>query len=175
MLIFNSKDQILHMHNAGVRGMLNYYSFVHNYGKIAGFINHIMKGACACLLAAKFKLKSQRKVYQKFGQDLQGSDKVAFVKVDYKVFVWSFMKNPKDIAQSLYSVSKSIASLNTLAYLACGSTYRVEKHHIRKMADLNPQARFVDKLMAKHKRKQIPLCQSCYMAHHTSRRLLQRN
>lgn len=72
------------MHNAVMRGLLNYYRFVYNYGKIAGLINHIMKGAYARLLAAKFKLKSQRNVYQKFEQDLQGSGKAALIQVGYQ-------------------------------------------------------------------------------------------
>lgn len=65
VLIANTKDQIIHIHNAVIRGILNYYSFVHNYGKLAGLVNNIVKGACATLLAAKFNLGSQREVYKK--------------------------------------------------------------------------------------------------------------
>lgn len=85
VLMANSKDQIIHIHNAVIRGILNYYSFVHNYGKLVGFVNNIVKGACSMLLAAKFNLKSQKAVYSKYGKDLKGNDKIAFIQVEYKV------------------------------------------------------------------------------------------
>jgi Type II intron maturase len=85
VLMFNTKDQIIHIHNSVIRGILNYYSFVHNYGKLVGLINNIIKGSCTMLLAAKFNLKSQSAVYDKYGKNLQGNDKVAFVKVSYKM------------------------------------------------------------------------------------------
>jgi len=85
VLMANSKDQIIHIHNAVIRGILNYYSFVHNYGKLVGLVNNIIKGACSMLLAAKFNLKSQKAVYSKYGKNLKGNDKVAFIQVKYKV------------------------------------------------------------------------------------------
>jgi len=173
VLMANSKDQIIHIHNAVIRGILNYYSFVHNYGKLVGLVNNIIKGACSMLLAAKFNLKSQKAVYSKYGKNLKGNDKVAFIQVKYKVSTWKFNIAPLkgddlDIVKSLYTMSKSIASLENLVCKVCGSDYRVEMHHIRKMADLNPTAKYVDKLMAKAQRKQIPLCRNCHMKHHNS-------
>jgi hypothetical protein len=59
-----------------------------------------------------------------------------------------------------------MATLKDLKCKVCGSDYRVEMHHIKKMADLKPTTRYVDKLMAKAQRKQIPLCRDCHMKHH---------
>lgn len=67
---------------------------------------------------------------------------------------------------ALFSLSKSMATLKDLKCKVCGSDYRVEMHHIKKMADLKPTTRYVDKLMAKAQRKQIPLCRDCHMKHH---------
>jgi hypothetical protein len=39
-------------------------------------------------------------------------------------------------------------------------------HHIRAMKDLKPNKSWVDKLMMKAKRKQIPLCRVCHMKKH---------
>jgi hypothetical protein len=59
--------QIVHQYNAVLRGYLNYYKFVHNYGNLVSLLVHILKGSCAKLLAAKYTLGTQAKVYQKFG------------------------------------------------------------------------------------------------------------
>ena len=167
VLMFNSKDQIIHIHNSVLRGILNYYSFVHNYGKLVGLVNNIIKGSCAMLLAAKFKLKSQSAIYDKYGKDLKGKDNVAFIQVKYKINAWKFnIKDNIDIVSALFSLSKSMATLKDLKCKVCGSDYRVEMHHIKKMADLKPTTRYVDKLMAKAQRKQIPLCRDCHMKHH---------
>jgi hypothetical protein len=44
-----------------------------------------LKSSCAKLLAAKFTLKSQNKVYRKFGKNLKGKDKIEFAPITYKV------------------------------------------------------------------------------------------
>lgn len=55
-----------------MRGYLNYYSFTHNYPKVASSLEFILRTSCAKLLAAKFKLGSVSKVIGKFGMDLKG-------------------------------------------------------------------------------------------------------
>jgi hypothetical protein len=55
----------------------------------------------------------------------------------------------------------------------CGSTARIEMHHIRKLADLNKQGRREKPLwmqiMMARKRKSIPLCHACHDAIHANR------
>jgi hypothetical protein len=63
-----------------LRGYLNYYSFAHNYNHLAASLTHILRSSCLRLLAAKFSLRNARKVIKKYGQDLQGDGKVAFIK-----------------------------------------------------------------------------------------------
>jgi len=58
------------MYNSVGRGYLNYYSFAHNYNGVVNLVQHILKSSCAKLLAAKFNLKTQKKVFEKFGSDL---------------------------------------------------------------------------------------------------------
>lgn len=75
----NSKDQIIALYNSIYRAYINYYSCVHNLGYISSYLHFVLKTSCAKLLAAKFKLKTQSKVYAKYGKDLLGTDKIAFV------------------------------------------------------------------------------------------------
>ena len=65
-------DQIILQYNGLMRGLLNYYSFSHNYGRLASYIEFILKQSCAKLLARKFKLGTMAKTYKKFGPKLTG-------------------------------------------------------------------------------------------------------
>jgi hypothetical protein len=74
-----SKDQIIALYNSFYNAYINFYSCVHNLGYISSYLHFVLKTSCAKLLAAKFKLKTQNKVFAKFGKDLLGTDKIAFV------------------------------------------------------------------------------------------------
>lgn len=164
--LHNNKDEIIILYNAVYRGFINYYRFVSNFGSISAWLHYTLKSSCAKLLAAKFSLGSQRKVFVKFGSNLKGSDKVSFVKAEYKLSTWSFKFKQVDLIQSLYTQSLSAASLYGLACSACGSDYRVEMHHVRILKDLNPKLSKIDQLMVRTRRKQIALCRECHLLHH---------
>jgi hypothetical protein len=77
--LHNDKDTIITLYNAVLRGYLNYYAFVLNRARLARRLHFILKGSCAKLLAAKYSLERQSKVFRKFGKDLKGKDEVAFL------------------------------------------------------------------------------------------------
>lgn len=152
---------------------MNYYSFSHNLGHVSGYVHNILKSSCAKLLAAKFSKPSQKKIFEEFGKNLKGSDKVAFVEPIYTNKVLNFMSpdssNRSEISNTgmistLYAISA--ASLENLKCAICKSDYRVEKHHIRKLENLKPKLRKIYELMAKRRRKQIP--SKCNMENHSS-------
>lgn len=93
--LHNSKDQIVALYNSVYRGFINYYSFAHNLGSFSGYLHIVLKSSCAKLLAAKFNLKSQRKIFKLYGKNLLGKDKIAFVDPVYKNNHWDF-KTPSD-------------------------------------------------------------------------------
>lgn len=165
--------QILHLYNSVLRGILNYYSFVHNFGKLVSHIQYELKQSCAKLLAAKFSLGTMSKVYNKFGNRLEythvNKEKKAkvysFLKPSYKL-TFRFLINSSPVIQTLYG-SKSIANLDGLECSVCESNVNVEMHHVRHLKDLNPKLDMIDKLMASRKRKQIPLCRICHVDKHT--------
>jgi len=168
--------RILHLYNSVARGYLNYYSFTHNYNRVVQLTQTIIKSSCAKLLAAKYTLGTQAKVYQKFGKDLSKPDKNgkihSFIRPKYGITI-KFLgaKNSTNIDNSpiipLYA-QKSLATFENLSCSRCGSTYRVEMHHIRAMKNLNPKISHIDRLMIRANRKQIPLCRSCHMTYHRS-------
>lgn len=111
-------------------------------------------------------MKSQAKVFDKYGKDLKGDNKHGFVKASYGTKLSAFNTNTNDILLRVNAQGISKASLENLVCSVCESEYRVEMHHVRMMKDLNPKARFIDRLMARKNRKQIALCRSCHMEHH---------
>jgi group II intron reverse transcriptase/maturase len=167
--LYNDKNEIITLYNAVLRGYLNYYSFVMNYGTLTASLTHILKVSCAKLLAAKFNLQRVSKVLGKFGPDLKGNDKVAFIKPPMKIKPWDFKVGTSDYIKIIFSSGLSAASLNNLSCTNCGSNYRVEMHHVRMLKDLNPNLSAIDRLMIKQKRKQIPLCRSCHLEHHRNK------
>jgi group II intron reverse transcriptase/maturase len=176
--LHNSKDQIISLYNSVFRGYLNYYSFAMNKNQLISYLHFILKTSCAKLLAAKFTLKTQNRVYLELGKDLKGKEKIGFIAADYGLTPWDF-KTPSDtplrgqhnkvsengIINTLYAESISVASLENLSCSNCGSKYRVEMHHVKYLKDLNPKLSKIDALMDKRRRKQIPLCRECHLSH----------
>jgi thymidine kinase len=72
-------------------------------------------------------------------------------------------KEPLTYISSLFATEKSLARLENLICIQCGSEYKVEMHHVRKLKDLKSKISYVNKLVIKAKRKQIPLCRVCHM------------
>lgn len=174
-----SHKQIINLYNSVLRGFLNYYSFVHNYSRLATYLYWVLKGSCAKLLAAKFTLGSVKKVLAKFGEDLEYTENVEsnnkrspkekkatkfYKPPNYRAKYWDFKINMEAPVLKLNPVS--VATLEELSCSKCGSKYRVEMHHVRMMKDLNPKLSELDKMQAKLNRKQIPLCRECHMKHH---------
>jgi group II intron reverse transcriptase/maturase len=163
-------NQIIHLYNSVFRGYLNYYSFVHNYGKLVSYLGFILKSSAAKLLAAKYSLKTINKVIKKFGPNLSplSDDKtnnIGFIKPSYKISLEFKTNNIKPLILALFG-SKSKSVLDKAVCAICESQYRVEMHHIRALKDLNPKLSLTDRFMAMRKRKQIPLCRECHMKKH---------
>jgi len=74
VLMHKTHEQILISYNSILRGILNYYSMIHNYSEIATYTHYNLFYSCSKLLAAKFTLNSTAKVIKKFGKDLSYID-----------------------------------------------------------------------------------------------------
>jgi group II intron reverse transcriptase/maturase len=107
-----SKDQIISMYNSVYSGYLNYYSFAMNKHQLSSYLHFVLKTSCAKLLAAKFTLKSQSKVYLELGKDLKGTDKIGFIVAEYGLTPWDF-KTPSKYRYSQNKVDES-GIINTL-------------------------------------------------------------
>lgn len=79
--IHESKDTIILWYNSVYRGIIQYYRFADNFNNLSSKVHYILKNSCARLLTAKFKAKSQRGIYAKYGKNLKGKDKHSFVDI----------------------------------------------------------------------------------------------
>lgn len=86
-LVNKSHYEILLFYNRRIYDLLNYYSFARNYTKICYAI-WILKASCGLTLALKFKLRTLRKAFSKFGPQLsdpltkKGLLKISNLKLD---------------------------------------------------------------------------------------------
>jgi len=153
-------------------GTLNYYSFVNNRPKLI-LIYWILRKSLAKTLAAKLKLKTVRKVYQKLGIDLKckvpNSDKeIDFSTPDLQV-------NPKDFKGSLNRtdtlkvIDWELRTLNYFNYVcaSCGSGENLQVHHLKHIKTIDANLSGIDKQMAAISRKQITLCSNCHHKVHS--------
>jgi hypothetical protein len=74
--------QILNYFNSRIKGILNYYSCVHNRNELWSIVKFLTY-FCALTLARKYKLKSLAKTFKKFGRDLKFVNEK---RKEYKIF-----------------------------------------------------------------------------------------
>lgn len=159
------KDTIINFYNSVYRGIINYYRFTDNFNNLSSKIHFTLKNSCARLLAAKYK-STIAKIYKKHGNDFKGKDKSRFINITLGINTAAFSAKTNDVLFRFNAAGISKASLENLVCAKCDSNYRVEMHHVRMLKDLNPKASAIDRIMAKKRRKQIPLCRECHMEHH---------
>ena len=63
--------EILYRYNWIINGYLNYYSHVNNFNVFHKLIGFVLRHSCAITLGRKFKLRSRKKVFKKFGKNLE--------------------------------------------------------------------------------------------------------
>jgi retron-type reverse transcriptase len=163
-LIHLTHFDIIRFYNSKITGLLTAYRFAGNFASMAKVI-WILKQSCALTLARKFKLKTMKKAFEKFGFDLIDPNTGVFLnipdnysaKYDYSAKPHTFQ--PADqILKTSGKLTKGLPSICAL----CGTSEKVEMHHLRKAADIRNKIRTGNITWAQWKgavaRKQIPLC-----------------
>jgi group II intron reverse transcriptase/maturase len=159
------------------KGLLQYFNLANNYGRIAARVHYILKYSCALTIASKMKLKTLKKVFSKYGKNLNIKDQAGKTLISYPTISY---KRPKIVVQT------PILDFSTLENhidkydgrlrrgrkdlegpcLLCGSSEKIEIHHVRKLSKSSKRKDYLSTIMARMNRKQIPVCQKCHIKIH---------
>lgn len=167
--------QILNYFNSRIRGILNYYSCVHNRNQlwsIVRFLNY----SCALTLAKKYKLKTLAKTFRKFGRDLKYKNEKGKI---YKIFRPKSLKmlsiDDRFRTNETISIDKLLNQTWSNALTRsqfdepcaiCGTLDNIEIHHIRTVKNVRVKTRTYAQWKGGFKRKSIPLCEEHHIQLH---------
>lgn len=98
----NNKDAIILLYNSVYRGIIQYYRFACNFNELSSKVHYILKESCAKLLAAKFSVNSQAKIFARFGKDLRGEDKHKFVDIVLGINTAAFKVGTDDVNLKIF-------------------------------------------------------------------------
>lgn len=158
------------------RGILQYYKSASNYGRVAARIHYILKYSCALTIASKMKLNSLRRVFNKYGKNLNIKNKsgnviTSYPTADYRrpkkfimVPVLDYSSLEAYIDQYDKRIQRGRKDLKGPCVL-CGSNEKIEIHHVRKLSKIKRKD-YLSIMMARMNRKQIPVCQKCHIKIH---------
>lgn len=158
------------------RGILQYYKLANNYGRVAARIHYILKYSCALTIASKMKLTTLRRVFNKYGKNLNIKDELNKVITSYPTAnyrrpekftmapVLDYSSLEAYIDQYDKRVQRGRKDLKGPCTL-CGSTEKIEIHHVRKLSKTKRND-YLSIMMARMNRKQIPVCQKCHIKIH---------
>ena len=93
------------------REILNYYGFANNYGRVAARVHYILKYSCALTIASKMNLKTLRKVFSKYGKNLNIKDGYGKIIAKYPTV---FYKKPRKMFISKALIFDNIIDKLTL-------------------------------------------------------------
>jgi len=162
---------IIRFYNSKITGLLNAYRFAGNFSIMARVI-WVLRQSCALTLARKFKLKTMAKAVATFGPYLEDSSTGVSLNIpesykatyDYDSEPHAIFENPEKVVDQILKTSwagkltKGIPSKCVL----CGTSAKVEMHHLRKAADVRNKIRTGNatwkQWVGAVARKQIPLC-----------------
>ena len=189
--LHDSPYSIVEQYQLEFRGVVNYYRRATNLGALS-HPRWVMEMSLAKTLAAKLKI-SVSQVFKRYKTTIQtdkGPRKVLMVKVDEpgkkpQVTYWGGVSLARDNTATL--IDKHPPILNGRTELVqrlladtcelCGSTVKVQVHHVRAMKDLRKKGRAKPpvwvEMMATRRRKTLVACASCHADIHAGRPLAQ--
>lgn len=169
--------EIIEHYKTVERGILQYYSLANNYGRVAARVYYILKYSCALTIASKMKLKTLRRVFNKYGKNISIKDQKENVKTNYPSISYKRpKKNPQILAFDYITIENHIDLFDNRVKRGrndlkgpcalCGSQEKIEVHHVRKLSKGSKRRDYLSEMMARMNRKQIPVCQKCHKAIH---------
>jgi group II intron reverse transcriptase/maturase len=158
------------------RGILQYYKLANNYGRVAARVHYILKYSCALTIASKMKLTTLRRVFNKYGKNLNIKNESGKIITNYPVVDYrrpkKFIITPILDYSSLEAyidlydcrVQRGYKDLKSLCVL-CGSNQDIEIHHVQKLSKTKLKD-YLSNMMSRMSRKQVSVCKKCHIKIH---------
>lgn len=169
LLSFSDQDIVKH-YNAVWRGIRNYYSCCDHITPL-NTIKHLLKASCVLTLSGKHR-RSAKQTYTKHGNNIQviysipETGKIKQIEFDNTTGVGQQFQYRKEIDRINEWINMRSRSATGLACKICGSTEKVEMHHVRHIRKMNQKLKGFHKVMASLNRKQVPVCKECHLKIH---------
>jgi len=161
--------EILYRYNWMINGYLNYYSHVNNFDIFHKLIGFVLRHSCAITLGRKLKLRSRKKVFKKFGKNLE--EPTTKLKLSIPVNFESNIKNYKITTKSdpLKILKWTVRTQNLMQgpCVGCGETNNIEIHHVKKLSKTVKAKNPIHIIMSTLGRKQVPICKKCHKDIHS--------
>jgi len=161
--------EIIYRYNWMINGYLNYYSHVNNFNIFHKLIGFVLRNSCAITLGRKLKLRSRKKVFKKFGKNLE--EPTTKLKLSIPANFESNIKNYKITTKSapLKILKWTVRTQNLMQgpCVGCGATNTIEIHHVEKFSKTIKAKNPIHKIMSKLGRKQVPVCRKCHKDIHS--------
>lgn len=154
-------DGYIIQHFASIwRGIANYYSKATNFGRLSS-IYYILTYSCLLTLVSKNRLKTKRKGVLVYGMPMKVGE-IRFPawgkpNINSQIQVFDVDRFIEDMSKR----TQRTLDLLTNECSICGSTDKVEMHHIHAIRK-NKGRDFLSTQERNMKRRQIPVCQSCH-------------
>ncbi|WP_028775848.1 reverse transcriptase/maturase family protein [Shimazuella kribbensis] len=163
--------EILHIYNAEIRGLYNYYKLANNASVLSKFF-YIMEYSMYKTFANKYRTSVSKILYKykkdrKFTVEYDVKSGKKFATLYHK----GFKRDPKvligkiDILPNELPYSGRTSLLQTLEKEECewcgAINVPLEVHHVRKLKDLKGKARWEQHMIAR-RRKTMVLCEACH-------------
>lgn len=152
------------------RGILNYFNVANNYGKLAAKVHFTLKYSCVLTSASKMKFKTKKKVFKKYGKDLKLLNEKNEITERYptpsskrsqKILLYIKYYSEDFIEKLGARVSRGRKDLKAPC-VVYGSNEFMEIHHVKFRKKRPRKGGFLEDMVCRMNRKQIPLCKACY-------------
>jgi len=168
-LIYHDVIKIVDYYNSIYRGFSMYYGICNNRALLSN-THYFLLYSCALTLASKLKLGTKKKVFSKFGSNLnvgKAGKRCCFVSADF----WRRYKNPLAISMKdplLYirkytNFDKPVTLFDKC--IACGSVQDLQMHHVNKRSNIRASD-YLSHIKISNLRRTVVLCKSCHIKVH---------
>jgi hypothetical protein len=166
-LVNQSVESIIAHYNAVLRGWYNYYQLAENVGRL-NYGRYVLRYSLAKTIAHKEKI-TVHKVFRRYGKPItvtKANGRIVQFHNEPLIQIKKAKIKKAEVDQQPKWIPRRTRSRLLDNCALCGSTERIEMHHLRHIRKRGQSLQGFALYMAMINRKQIPVCSRCHRAIH---------